>query len=63
MKFTNGNLVRVYNHEHIWHGEIGIVRDSKPTGFYRIELLGILTWMPEHWLLMVEDNESDEHCR
>jgi len=27
--------------------------------FYRIEILGRLTWVPGHWLLPTEDDESN----
>ena len=60
MKFVNGTLVQIYNHEHIWHGELAIVRDSNRS-FCRVELLGGLTWVPEHWLLPVENNEQSNH--
>ena len=52
-----GVMVRIYNHEHVWHGEIGIVRAIKDTGFCRVELLGKLVWLPQHWLRIVEDND------
>ncbi len=52
-----GILVRVYNHEHIWHNEIGVVR-TVGLIFSRIELLGKLTWMPNHWLVEVEKDQS-----
>ena len=49
-----GMLVRVYNQEHIWHNEIGIVRDIRGV-FFRVEILGKLVWMPKHWFILVED--------
>ena len=59
MKYEIGSLVQLYNHEHIWHGETAIVRDVH-YGFYRIEIHNNLTWVPEHWLVEVED-EQIEH--
>ena len=53
-----GLLVRIYNQEHIWHDEIGIIR-AIGNGFCRIELLGKLVWMPNHWLLEIEETESN----
>jgi hypothetical protein len=50
-----GALVRIYNHEHIWHGEIGIIRDIKNIGFCRVEMLGKLIWVPQHWLVIIND--------
>ena len=52
-----GMLVRIYNQEHIWHGEIGIIRAIN-NEFYRVELLGKLVWMPSHWLVKVEENHG-----
>jgi hypothetical protein len=49
-----GMLVRVYNQEHIWHNEIGIIR-ALGNGFSRVELLDKLVWMPNHWLTEVAD--------
>lgn len=51
-----GMLVRIYNQEHIWHGEIGIIRAIK-SGFSRVELLGQLVWMPNHWLVEAEEDQ------
>lgn len=56
--FETGALVRIQNHEHIWHEQIGIVRDIRDNGFYRVELLGKLVWMPKHWLVAVEDDHD-----
>jgi hypothetical protein len=50
-----GILVRIYNQEHIWHNEIGIIRAISPSGFCRVELLGKLVWMPASWLIEVEE--------
>ena len=63
MKFGIGDIVQFYNHEHVWHGQIAIVRGIRPAvDFYRIELLGKLTWVPGHWLLPAEsENEQIEH--
>ncbi len=54
-QLNNGQLVKIINREHIWYGEIGIVREVKTTGFRRIELLGITTWLPVHWLEPIDD--------
>jgi hypothetical protein len=53
-----GALVKICNHEHIWHGQIGIVRNVKDIKFYRVELLGKLVWMPQHWLTVIEDDND-----
>jgi hypothetical protein len=53
-----GILVRIYNQEHIWHNEIGIVREIGPV-FSRIELLEKLIWIPNHWLVEVETNVGE----
>jgi hypothetical protein len=53
-----GLLVRIYNQEHIWHNEIGIVREVGLI-FSRIELLGKLIWMPNHWLVEVDEGQPD----
>ena len=58
MCFQPGDLVLVYNHEHVWHNQLAIVRNKSSNGFYRIELLGVLSWVPEHWLITVEEEES-----
>jgi hypothetical protein len=50
-----GMLVRIYNQEHIWHNEIGIIRATSLNGFCRVELLGKLVWMPASWLIEVEE--------
>jgi hypothetical protein len=53
-----GMLVRIYNQEHIWHNEIGIVRVVGPI-FSRIELLGKLTHIPNHWLVEVDEGQPN----
>lgn len=52
-----GMMVCVYNHEHIWHGQIGIIRGIRGE-FFRIELLGKLIWMPKHWLTPIENGHD-----
>jgi hypothetical protein len=51
-----GILVRIYNQEHIWHNEIGIIRGVGLI-FSRVELLGKLTWVPNHWLVEVDEGQ------
>jgi len=51
-----GMLVRIYNQEHVWHNEIGIIRAIK-SGFCRVELLGKLAWLPVQWLMEVEEED------
>jgi hypothetical protein len=53
-----GMLVRIYNQEHIWHNEIGIICETGSI-FSRIELRGKLVWLPNHWLIEAEDNQSN----
>ena len=53
-----GMLVRVYNQEHIWHGETGVIR-AVGSVFSRIELLNRLVWLPNHWLRELECNQPD----
>ena len=56
-----GMLVRIYNQEHVWHNEIGVVR-VKSFAFCRVELLGKLVWIPNHWLVEVEEQPyGEEH--
>ena len=50
---VGGTVVKICNHGHVWHGEIAIVRDIK-IGFYRVELLGRLVWIPTHWAVKHE---------
>lgn len=47
--FKIGESVVLNNEDHVWHGEIALVRDSKP-GFYRLELNGKLLWVPQLWV-------------
>jgi uncharacterized Zn finger protein len=51
-----GTLVIVTNKEHVWAGDIGIIRDKK-FQHYRIEIHGQLVWVPEDW---VKQNELDD---
>ena len=53
-----GMLVCIYNQQHIWHNEIGIIREIG-NGFCRVELLGKLVWMPTHWLVEVEEEQPN----
>jgi hypothetical protein len=52
-----GVSVRIYNQEHIWHNEFGIVREIGPV-FSIIELSNQLVQLPNHWL-RVEDRKVD----
>ena len=58
--FESGQLVEIWNHQHIWHREIGIVRDNKP-GMHRVEFGGSLRWIPTHWLVEIDENEQPRH--
>lgn len=40
-----GDVVQIENPNHVWHGEIAIVRKVKHK-FYRLEFGGRLTWIP-----------------
>jgi transcription initiation factor TFIIIB Brf1 subunit/transcription initiation factor TFIIB len=51
-----GEIVKISNEQHVWHGEIGIIRNKKHKQ-YRIEVLGKLLWVPEHW---VQTNDTDD---
>jgi hypothetical protein len=53
-----GMLVRVYNQEHIWHNETGAVREVGPV-FSRVELLGKLVRLPNHWLIEIENDQPN----
>ena len=44
-----GELIKISNEQHAWHDEIGIIREKKHK-HYRIEILGKLIWIPEHWV-------------
>lgn len=44
-----GDVVKISNEEHVWNGEIAIIRNKKHK-HYRIEVLGQLLWVPEHWV-------------
>ena len=47
-----GALVKITNREHVWHGRLGVVKEvNTETGFHRVDLAGILTWFPSHWLI------------
>lgn len=48
-KLHIGAVVKIINEEHVWRNDIGIVVDKK-FKFYRIELNGVRTWIPEHWV-------------
>ena len=49
-----GQLVNIVNQQHIWHNDIGIIRDKK-FKHYRIEVHGQLVWMPETWVKVCEE--------
>ncbi len=59
----NRMLVRVNNRDHVWHNQIALVVDKKPTGFYRVELLGRRVLMPKEWLIPLDDNEPVRYNR
>lgn len=44
-----GDIVKIINKEHIWYEEIGLIAERK-IGFVRVEILGSLVWMPNHWV-------------
>ena len=48
-QFGIGESVIFYNHDHVWHNELALVRDTK-VGFVRLELLGKLIWVPSDWV-------------
>ena len=54
----NGMLARIYNHDHIWHNEIVIVRVVGLI-FSRVELSGKLIWIPNHWIVEVDEGQPD----
>jgi len=62
--YSNGSLVKINNSEP-QQGSVQITEaGEKPFEpmtrfFYRIEILGRLTWVPGHWLLPTEDDESN----
>lgn len=51
-----GEVVKITNRDHVWHGEIAVIR-AKKFKHYRLELHGELIWVPEHW---VESDEPDD---
>lgn len=56
--FEVGDIVTITNKEHVWNGEIGIVKDKK-LGFCRIEILGHLLWIHNDWIKINECLEHD----
>jgi len=55
-ELETGELVKVINEDHVWYGEIGIIR-AKKFKHYRLEINGELVWFPENW---VESNEPND---
>jgi len=51
-----GTVVRVTNEQHVWHNQIGIIKDKKHK-HYRIEIFGALLWVPSDW---VEEHELND---
>jgi hypothetical protein len=44
-----GDVGRFDNPDHIWHNEPVVIRKTKPM-FFRIEINGQLTWVPQDWI-------------
>ena len=53
-----GEVVKIINRDHVWFGEIAIIR-AKKFKHYRLELHGQLVWVPEHWVESDEPNDID----
>ena len=51
--FTIGDLVKIINEEHVWCGELAIIRQIKPN-FSRLEIRGELIWFHNDWLKLDE---------
>ena len=48
-----GTVVKVDNADHVWHGEIALICGIKHK-FYRLDLLGRKTWVPQSWVKQYE---------
>ena len=48
-----GTVVLFDNKDHVWHGEVAVIRAVKHK-FYRIELLGRHTLVPHEWVKRYE---------
>lgn len=44
-----GTVVLFDNRDHVWHGEVAVIRAVKHK-FYKIELLGRHTLVPHEWV-------------
>ncbi len=44
-----GTVVRLDNRDHVWHGEVAVIRAVRHK-FYKIELLGLHTLVPHEWV-------------
>lgn len=57
-EIEEGTIVKINNKEHPWHDEIAIVRDRKHK-LVRIELHGMMIWVPDTWIKIDEHIEHD----
>lgn len=53
-----GDTVRIINTEHVWYDQIGLICDVKNL-FYRIEIFGNKTWIPQHWVKIDEPDDAN----
>lgn len=51
--FEEGTVVKIDHAGHVWHDEIGLICGVKHK-FYRLELLGRRTWVPQTWVKKYE---------
>lgn len=54
-----GDVVQVTNEDHVWYNEFAIIRGIKPH-FYRIEIRGKKTWVPQDWVKINEPDDTNK---
>jgi hypothetical protein len=56
--YQKGTIVIITNKEHPWYDDLAIIRGRKHK-HHRIELHGIMIWVPNHWIKLNEPIDDD----
>ncbi len=57
--FEEGEIVKLDNCDHVWHGAIALICGKKP-GFCRLEINGNRLWVPNEWVTKNEFPDLSE---